>query len=67
MEDLAKALKVSTIMNEKDEEIASDLMTQFSFITDRNLAYEAILRRRVLDRITELAEKVEKLDGCKSN
>lgn len=67
IEDLAKALKVSTIMNEKDEETASDLMKQFPFITNRNLAYEAILRRRVLDRITELVEKVEELDGYKSN
>ena len=67
IEDLAKALKVSTIINEQDEETASDLMRQFPFITDRNLAYEAILRRRVLDRITELVEKVEKLDECKNN
>jgi sulfur transfer protein SufE len=67
IEDLAKALKVSTIMTEKDEETASDLMRQFPFITNRNSAYEAILKSRVLDRITELVEKVEKLDGCKSN
>lgn len=63
IEDLAKALKVSTIMNEKDEETASDLMRQFPFITSRNSAYEAILRKRVLNRITELVEKVEKIDG----
>ena len=64
---LADALKISKVMTEKDEETASDLMEQFPFITSRNSAYEAILRRRVLDRITELVEKVEKLDGCKSN
>lgn len=63
IEDLAKALKVSTIMNEKDEERASDLMKQFPFILDRNLPYEAILRRRVLDRITELVEKVDEYNG----
>lgn len=63
IEDLAEALKVSQVMTEEDEETASDLMRQFPFITSRNSAYEAILRRRVLDRITELVEKVEKIDG----
>lgn len=60
---LADALKVSQEMTEEDEEIVSDLMRQSPFIASRNSAYEAILRRRVLDRITELVEKVEKLDG----
>ena len=67
VEQWAEALKVNQEITEEDEETASDLMRQFPFITDRNSAYEAILRRRVLDRITELVEKVEKLDGYKSN
>ena len=67
VEQWAEALKVNQVMTEEDEETASDLMRQFPFIASRNTAYEAILRRKVLDRITELVEKVEKLDGYKSN
>ena len=63
VEQLAEALKVSQGMTEEDEETASDLMRQFPFIASRNTAYEAILRRKVLDRITELVEKVDEYNG----
>ena len=63
VEQWAEALKVNQEITEEEEEKATKLIEKYPFIASRNSAYEAILRRRVLDRITELVEKVDEYNG----
>ena len=58
---LAKALKVSTEISDEDMKVASDIFERNKMLESINVAYDILVAERVLKRIEELVEKVEKL------
>lgn len=58
---LAKALKVSTKMSDEDMKVASDIFERNKILENIDVACDILIAERVLKRIEELVEKVEKL------
>lgn len=58
---LAEALKVSTEMSDEDMKVASDIFERNKILENINVACDILVAERVLKRIEELVEKVEKL------
>ena len=58
---LAEALKVSTEMSDEDMKVASSIFERNKILESINVACNILVAERVLKRIEELVEKVEKL------
>ena len=58
---LAKALGVSTEISEEDFQEASKIFEKNYFLESINVACDIIIAERVLERISQLAQKVDKL------
>ena len=61
IESLAKALGVSTEISEEDFQEASKIFEENNFLESIDVACNIIIAGRVLERISELAQKVDKL------
>lgn len=61
IESLAKALGVSTEISEEDFQEASKILEENNFLENIDVACNIIIAGRVLERISELAQKVDKL------
>ena len=61
IESLAKALGVSTEISEEDFQEASKIFEENNFLESIDVACNVIIAGRVLERISELAQKVDKL------
>lgn len=61
IEPLAKALGVSTEISEEDFQEASKIFEENNFLESIDVACNVIIAGRVLERISELAQKVDKL------
>jgi hypothetical protein len=61
IESLAKALGVSTEISEEDFQEASKILEENNFLESIDVACNIIIAGRVLERISELAQKVDKL------
>ena len=61
IESLAKALGVSTEISEEDFQEASKIFEENNFLENIDVACDIIIVGRVLERISELAKKVDKL------
>lgn len=61
IESLAKALGVSTEISEEDFQEASKIFEENNFLENIGVACNIIIAGRVLERISELAQKVDKL------
>lgn len=58
---LAKALKINTIITPEDEKEVDSIWKMNPWLTGRNQIYDEIIARRIIERIAELVEKVDKL------
>lgn len=58
---LAKALGVSTEISEEDFQEASKIFEENNFLESIDVACNIIIAGRVLERISELTQKVDKL------
>lgn len=61
IESLAKALGVSTEISEEDFQEASKIFEENNFLESIDVACNIIIAGRVLERISELTQKVDKL------
>ena len=61
IESLAKALGVSTEISEEDFQEASKIFEENNFLESIDVACNIIIAGRVLERISELAQNVDKL------
>lgn len=61
IKSLAKALGVSTEISEEDFQEASKIFEENNFLENIDVACNIIIAGRVLERISELAQKVDKL------
>lgn len=61
IKSLAKALGVSTEISEEDFQEASKIFEENNFLESIDVACNIIIAGRVLERIKELAQKVDKL------
>lgn len=60
-EYLAEALGVPTEISEEDLEEASEILKKDNFLSNIDEACEVIVIRKILKRIKELTEKVDRL------
>lgn len=61
IESLAKALGVFTEISEEDFQEASKIFEENNFLESIDVACNIIIAGRVLERISELTQKVDKL------
>lgn len=61
IESLAKALGVSTEISEEDFQEASKIFEENNFLESIDVACNIVIAGRVLERISELTQKVDKL------
>ena len=61
IESLAKALGVSIEISEEDFQEASKIFEENNFLESIDVACNIIIAGRVLERISELTQKVDKL------
>ena len=60
-EKLAKALKVDTTISEEDEEYVDKSWKPKWYYASRDMVYNELIEKRILERIEQLVEKVDKL------
>lgn len=58
---LAKALKVNTSITSEDEKEVDEIWKKNPWLVGRNQVYDELIAKRILERISELVEKVDKL------
>ena len=58
---LAKALKVNTSITPEDEKEVDKIWKKNPWLAGRNQVYDELIAKRILERISVLVEKVDKL------